>query len=61
MNYIYDLSSITVNIAVSSKSVVYFLTKTLATMGGVFALTRTVDRYVDVALRVTSRSQSHAE
>ncbi len=61
VHFIYDLSAITVNIAVSSKSVVYFLTKTLATMGGVFALTRTVDRYVDVALRVTSRSQSHAE
>jgi len=52
--FIYDLSAITVNIAVTSKSIVYFLTKTLATLGGIFALTRTVDRYIDVAVRVTS-------
>ena len=56
--FIYDLSAIAVNITVTSKSIVYFLTKTLATMGGIFALTRTVDRYIDVALRVTS---SHAK
>jgi hypothetical protein len=51
----YDLSAITVNIAVRTKSIVYFLTKTLATTGGVFALTRMVDRYADVALRVVRK------
>jgi len=56
--FLYDLSAITVNIDVRSKSWVYFLTKTLATMGGVLALTRTIDRYVDVALRVTHSGKS---
>jgi endoplasmic reticulum-Golgi intermediate compartment protein 3 len=49
------VSAITVNIAVEAKSLVYFLTKTISTLGGVFAMTRMVDRYVDVALRVGSR------
>jgi endoplasmic reticulum-Golgi intermediate compartment protein 3 len=53
--FTFDLSAITVNIAVEAKSLVYFLTKTISTLGGVFAMTRMVDRYVDVALRVGSR------
>lgn len=50
----YDISAISVNVESQSKSGVYFLTKTIATVGGVFALTRTIDRYVDLAVRVTS-------
>jgi len=50
--FIYDLSAITVNIVVQAKSWLYFLTKTLATLGGVFALTQMVDRYFAVVLRM---------
>ncbi|KAK3252848.1 hypothetical protein CYMTET_37876 [Cymbomonas tetramitiformis] len=48
--FLYDLSPITVNIAEKSNSVTHFLTRVCAVVGGVFAVTGMLDRWVHRAI-----------